>query len=234
MQAAAPVCLAVDGDEMDAHVRVCMRAFIAVGNTGDMPQVVANVWVPVAPKTAFAVSQMTGESRLQWDPFIKEQYLIDADSPGKGITTYTRTRVGLRMVSEYSSFRPPVSVGMTMKKGPWFFSLFGGGWRFTPEVRDGVAGTAAVWKYTFTIRPVWLRAVANPIGKFVLGREIGARIRAFAKACSDPQVVAAVAESPASVPLRIQDGWPDPVPEGSVRRSESSIVLGNPGLGESD
>lgn len=163
-----------------------------------MPQVVARTWVPVDPETAFAVSQTTGELRLQWDPFIRRQYLIGADQPGKGVRTYTRTRIGLRMVSEYSSFRSPVSVGMTMVEGPRFFSVFGGGWRFTPEARDDIAGTATVWKYTYSIRPTWLRGLAEPIGQRILTREIEARIRAFAKACTDPQILTAVSQPPAS------------------------------------
>jgi hypothetical protein len=80
---------------------------------------------------------------------------------------------------------------MTMVKGPWFFDSFGGGWRFVPEERDGVAGTKAVWKYTYAVRPAWLRPVAEPIGQWLLGREIEARIAAFAKACRDPRIVSA-------------------------------------------
>ncbi|MCY1247543.1 hypothetical protein D9M72_608860 [compost metagenome] len=73
-----------------------------------------------------------------------------------------------------------------MVSGPWFFGNFGGGWRFTPA--DG--GTRAVWKYTFTCRPAWLRPVAERIGSRLLGREIEKRIEAFARACEDPQLVA--------------------------------------------
>ncbi len=157
-----------------------------------MPQVTADVWVPVEPELAFAVSQTTGEVRLRWDPFIRHQHLIDADAPGKGVRTYTRARVGPRMVSEYVSYRPPTSVGMTMVEGPWFFGSFGGGWRFTPEERDGVPGTRAVWKYTYAVRPAWLRWVAEPVGQWLLGREIRARIAAWARACEDPSVLEAV------------------------------------------
>src|SRR5688500_2592497 len=121
-----------------------------------MPQVSAEAWVPVDPATAFAVSQTTGAVRLRWDPFIRHQHLIDAELPGKGVRTYTRARVGPRMISEYVSYRPPRSVGMTMVEGPWFFASFGGGWRFTAETRDGVDGTRAVWKYTYATRPGWL------------------------------------------------------------------------------
>jgi hypothetical protein len=155
-----------------------------------MPQVTSETWVPVTPETAFAVSQTTGETRLLWDPFIRHQHLIDAQRPAKGVRTLTRARIGPRMVSQYVSYRPPTSVGMTMVSGPWFFGSFGGGWRFAPETRNGVDGTRAVWKYTYTVRPTWLRFVAEPIGQKLLGREIAARIQAFARACEDPRVLA--------------------------------------------
>lgn len=160
-----------------------------------MPQVSAAQWVPVSPATAFAVSQTTGEVRLSWDPFVRRQHLVDADRPAKGVRTVTRARVGLRMVSEYASYRPPTSVGMTMVSGPWFFATFGGGWRFAPEERvlDGtpIAGTLATWKYSYAVRPAWLRPVAEPIGQWLLGREIHARIAAYALACTDADVLAA-------------------------------------------
>ena len=154
-----------------------------------MPQVTAEAWVGVPPETAFAVSQTTGELRLRWDPFIRHQHLVDADRPGVGVRTVTRARVGPRMVSRYVSYRPPTSVGMTMERGPWFFASFGGGWRFTAEERDGVTGTRAVWKYTYAVQPAFLRPVAEPIGQWLLGREIRARIAAFARACADPEIV---------------------------------------------
>lgn len=154
-----------------------------------MPQVTARVVVPVDPDTAFAVSQTTGEVRLRWDPFIREQHFLHgAMAPGKGVQTFTRARLGPRMISQYVSYRPPTNVGMTMVEGPWFFASFGGGWRFTAY--DG--GTEAVWKYTYSIRPGWLRFVAEPIGQWLLGREIRARIDAFARGCQDPEVLAAL------------------------------------------
>lgn len=159
-----------------------------------MPQVTARVVVPVDPETAFAVSQTTGELRLRWDPFIRHQRFVDgATAPGKGVRTLTVARLGPRMVSEYVSYRPPTSVGMTMVEGPWFFATFGGGWRFQAS-GDGAA-TEAVWKYTYAIRPSWLRFVAEPIGQWLLGREIRRRIAAFAAACADPEVLAAVRDA---------------------------------------
>lgn len=155
-----------------------------------MPQVVAEVDVPVPPDVAFAVSQTTGEIRLRWDPFIRRQYFLDgATAPGKGVRTFTRARIGARMISHYVSYAPPGNVGMTMEQGPWFFARFGGGWRFTARP---AGGTRAVWKYTFSCRPAWLAPVAERIGTWLLGREIRARIAAFARACEDDVVLAAV------------------------------------------
>lgn len=160
-----------------------------------MPVVHAEIDVPVDTAVAFAVSQTTGSVRLSWDPFVREQYLLDgAERPDRGVRTFTRSRHRLTMVSRYVSFVPGSHVGMTMESGPWFFEVFGGGWRF--EAIDG--GTRARWKYTFTVRPAWLRPVAHPLGRWLLGRDIVARIRAFAAACRDPRVVAAVTGSPYS------------------------------------
>lgn len=150
-----------------------------------MPRIEAEVVVPVPPEVAFAVSQTTGAQRLAWDPFIRAQHLLDgAAAPGRGVRTFTRSRHGFAMVSEYVSYKPPLQVGMTMRRGPWFFSTFGGGWRFTAV--EG--GTRAVWKYTFSTRPRWLRPVADPIGRWLLGGDIRRRIAAFARACTDPVV----------------------------------------------
>lgn len=147
--------------------------------------------MPVEPRLAFAVSQTTGAVRMRWDPFVRSQRLVDAARPAKGVRTITRTRLGLGMVSEYVSHRPPTSVGMTMVRGPWFLRSFGGGWRFSPETRGGVDGCRAVWKYTYAVRPTFLRRIAEPIGQRVLGREIDDRIAAFARACVDETVLTA-------------------------------------------
>lgn len=152
-----------------------------------MPVVESSVVVPVDPATAFAVSQTTGETRLRWDPFISRQHFLDgAEAPAKGVRTMTRHRSGLRMVSEYVSYRPPTSVGMKMVSGPWFFATLAGGWRFSPE---GPAQARAVWRYNFSCRPRWLAPLAERIGTWVLGRDIDRRIAGFARGCADPEVV---------------------------------------------
>ena len=154
-----------------------------------MPRIEATVVVPVSPATAFAVSMTQGEIRYRWDPFVRSQTLLDgATKPAKGVRTETRSRHGLRMVSEYTSFRPPGQVGMKMVEGPWFFKTLGGGWIFG-ERDDGT--TDATWRYTFTTRPRVLRPIAEPIGRWLLGRDIRRRIAGFAQGCVDPVVVEA-------------------------------------------
>ena len=152
-----------------------------------MPQVRAERLIRIDPETAFAFSQTTGDFRLKWDPFISSQGFLDgARAPGKGVRTRTRSRLGLAMVSQYVSYAPPGNVGMTMVSGPWFFTNFGGGWRFTKD--DD--GTRAVWKYTFSCRPALLRPIMERIGSRLLGYEIERRIAAFARACEDEGLVA--------------------------------------------
>lgn len=139
----------------------------------------------------FALSQSQGELRYRWDPFVRHQELLDgASEPAKGVRTLTRSRHGLRMVSEYQSMRPPTQVGMKMVEGPWFFENFAGGWSFK-ELDD--ERTHATWRYTFSCRPEWLQPVAHRIGSWYLGRDIDRRLASFAAAFDDPEVRAALA-----------------------------------------
>jgi ribosome-associated toxin RatA of RatAB toxin-antitoxin module len=157
-----------------------------------VPRVESTVTVPLDPARAFALSQTYGELRYRWDPFVREQRLLDgATAAAKGVRTWTRSRHRLTMVSEYVTFRPPTHVGMRMVSGPWFFRTFSGGWNFAPA-GDGTS-TEATWRYNFTVRPAWLAPVADRIGGWILGHDIRRRLDAFAAACADPAIVAAVA-----------------------------------------
>ncbi len=156
-----------------------------------MPRVESSVRVDVGPTIAFAVSQTQGDVRYRWDPFVRSQRLLDgAEVPAKGVRTETRSRHGLRMVSEYVSYRPPQQVGMKMVEGPWFFESFAGGWTFQP---DG-DGTKATWRYTFSVRPSWLAPIADRIGIALLQRDIDRRIAGYSRACEDPVVLASVTQ----------------------------------------
>jgi len=152
-----------------------------------MPVVESSVVVPVTPDVAFAVSQLTGEVRMRWDVFLREQRLLDgATAPAVGVRTLTISRRGLRVVSEYVSYRPPTSVGMKVTELPWFFDKLGGGWRFAPHPD----GTLATWKYNFSCRPAWLAPLAEWIGVRLIRHDMDRRIAGFAGGCEDPVVVA--------------------------------------------
>ena len=152
-----------------------------------MPRIETTVTVAVPIETAFWVSQSHGPNRLRWDPFVRSHTLLDGDRPAKDGRTEVVSRHRIKMVSQMVSFKPPTQVGMRMVSGPWFFKTFGGGWSFAPTEE----GTEALWRYTFTIRPAWLRPIGERIGQWLLQRDIEARIAAFADACLDPDVVAA-------------------------------------------
>lgn len=160
-----------------------------------MPVVESSITVPVPPEVAFAVSQTVAPVRYRWDPFVHRQHLMDgAVRPGRGVRTFTRSRHGLSMVSEYVSFAPPTNVGMKMVRGPWFFEMFAGGWRFAPA--PGEPGhTVATWRYSFRCRPAWLRPIADRIGVWLLTRDIDKRIRGYARGCTDPVVLEAARAS---------------------------------------
>lgn len=162
-----------------------------------MPVVEAVTTVPVPPDLAFAVSQTTAPVRYRWDPFVRRQHFVGgAARPGKGVRTYTRSRHGLTMVSEYVSFAPPTNVGMKMVRGPWFFEMFAGGWRFAPA--DTPGHTVATWRYSFRCRPGFLRPVLDRVGVWLLGRDIRRRIAGYAAGCADPVVLAAAREAMAA------------------------------------
>jgi hypothetical protein len=91
------------------------------------------------------------------------------------------------MGSQDTAFHPPSHVGMRMLEGPWFLSSMSGGWNFR-EAGDG--RTEATWRYNFVVRPRWLAPAGDRIGTWLLGRDIRRRIDAFARACTDPAVLA--------------------------------------------
>lgn len=149
-----------------------------------MPSVVSNSLIRATPEDCFDLSQ-SKPLRHTWDPFIKEQRLINAEVPADGVRTWTRSHHGLEMTSEYVSFRRPGVVAMRMVEGPWFFTLFAASWRFAAR-DDG--HTDATWKYRFEVRS-WMAPVARPIGVRVLGRDIDNRLEAFRVAAENPELL---------------------------------------------
>ncbi len=139
-----------------------------------------------SPADAFAVASSYGV-RLEWDPFVSAQHLVNTDAPGPGVRTYTRSRHGLTMISEYLTYREPTHMGMKMVEGPAVFRTFSGSWRFT-DVGGGLV--EVVYRYRYDCRPAWLQPLAHRIGNWYLGRDIDRRVAAFVAGCEDPDIVA--------------------------------------------
>ena len=98
----------------------------------------------------------------------------------------TRSRHGPATVSEYVSYVPPSHVGTRMARGPWSYSVFAGGRRFT-ALPGG--GTRAVWRDVFRCRPARLAPVAERISSWLLGRDVRRRIAGHARGCADEVVL---------------------------------------------
>ncbi len=151
-----------------------------------MPIVEHSVTVTGSIDDVFDLSQ-SYELRLDWDPFVRSQRPLDgADHAAKGVHTETVSRHGLRMVTEYLTFRRPTLVGMKMIDGPPIFRTFSGSWRFT-ELDDGRVDVA--FRYNFACKPTILAPIMERVGSWYLGRDIQRRIEAFRAACTDTDLL---------------------------------------------
>ncbi len=155
-----------------------------------MPRVQSQVEIDLDIQTAFKLSQTYGKIRYKWDPFVKEQHLLDgATKADKGVRTQTKSKHGLEMISEYITYNPPNHVGMKMVKGPWFFKSFSGGWNFVDTDEGRVLVT---WRYNFVCKPKLLKPLMEYFGSKILQRDIDRRLIAFKKACSDKDILSKI------------------------------------------
>ena len=153
-----------------------------------MPRTEATRTIAVPAEDAFALSMSQLDVRYAWDPFVKEQRLLHgATRPDRGVQSLTKSKHGLTMITEYTSFKPPTQVGMKLVSGPPFFGNFAGGWSFKPVAETT---TEATWRYTFSIKPTLLAPIGDRIGARLLGSDIETRLEHFARGCLDPDLVA--------------------------------------------
>jgi ribosome-associated toxin RatA of RatAB toxin-antitoxin module len=68
--------------------------------------------------------------RLEWDPFLGEARLVEAEAAGLGVRAFCVDRAGRGMETEYVSFQRPERVAVKMTRGPWMFRSFAGSWRY--------------------------------------------------------------------------------------------------------
>ena len=107
------------------------------------------------PRTLFDLSQ-DYDHRLDWDPFLSEARLVDAEAPAIGVHAWCVSRSGIGMETRYVSFRPPEACAVEMTRGPWFLRAFAGSWRFTPLAPGR---TAVDFTYHVAGRPGWITPI---------------------------------------------------------------------------
>jgi len=118
--------------------------------------------------------------RLEWDPFLKEACLLEgAEAAGPGVKARCTARNGfggLAMETIYLSFDRPVVAAVKMTKGPAVLETFAASLR-QEDVGSGL--TRVTYRFNFSTRPRWLRALAGPIASVLFLREVRQRLEAL-------------------------------------------------------
>jgi len=118
--------------------------------------------------------------RLEWDPFLQDARLLDgAAAAGLGVKarcTARRTFAGLVMETVYVSFDRPHVAAVKMTKGPPVLEAFAASLR---QEEIGPSLTRVVYRFNFSTRPRWLRAIADPIAAALFRREVRGRLDAL-------------------------------------------------------
>jgi ribosome-associated toxin RatA of RatAB toxin-antitoxin module len=139
-----------------------------------MPMVEGAIVIDAPAAGLFALSQDYALRRA-WDPFVRDmRFLGGATEAGQGVRVWVRAWTGLTMEVEFTGFRPPTSVAMRMRRGPWFLDRFAGTWLFKPRA---AGGTEVTFRYSFTVRGRYLRPLLGPIITRVFRRDVRARLR---------------------------------------------------------
>jgi ribosome-associated toxin RatA of RatAB toxin-antitoxin module len=113
--------------------------------------------------------------RLEWDPFLREMKFLDgATEAAAGLRVWVRAWNRLTMTVEYVTVNSPYVVAMKMLRGPWLFEQFAGSWRFEKRAEKA---TTVIFRYAFTTRCRWLRWFVDPLVRWIVGRDVRARLR---------------------------------------------------------
>ncbi len=102
--------------------------------------------------------------RLEWDPFLKEACLLEgAEAAGPGVKARCTARDGfggLAMETIYLSFDRPFAASLRQED-------------------IGLGLTRVTYRFNFSTRPRWLRAVTGPIASVLFLREVRQRLKAL-------------------------------------------------------
>ena len=157
-----------------------------------MPTIQSAIEIDAPAHQLFALAQ-DYRLRLQWDPFLRGMRFLDgASAPAVGVRVWVRTRIGLTMVVRYITYRAPAHVAMTMATGPWIFRRFSGAWNFYPLTHNR---TRVVFRYHFTTRPRILHLPIDAAVRWVLQREMDARLAGFKRSSETTDILQRLSDS---------------------------------------
>lgn len=118
--------------------------------------------------------------RLDWDLFLKEACLLEgAKAAGLGVKSRCTARngfAGLAMETVYVTFDRPNVAAVKMTKGPALLETFAAS---INQIDIGAGVTRVTYRFNFSTRPRWLRALIHPIAAALFRREVHERLRAL-------------------------------------------------------
>lgn len=113
------------------------------------------------------------DRRLEWDPFLSEARLVDAQNAALGARAWCVDKAGRGMETEYVSFAPPDRVAVKMTRGPWMFRSFAGSWRYEAL---GDAVTRVTFRYHVEARVSALSLGDRALTR-IMSRTMGSRLQ---------------------------------------------------------
>ena len=142
--------------------------------------------MPIAAAEVFEIIH-DYKRRLEWDTLLSEAYVEPEFSVAdKGVVTVCRGRRVLGSIAirtEYVTFEKGKVAAVRMLEPTSFFQTFAASIRHL-DLEDGTSNV--VYKFNFTSRPPFIRAICEPIMLRVLKWETGKRLRALQAFCSMP------------------------------------------------
>jgi hypothetical protein len=139
----------------------------------------AAIEIRASPEAVFDLTHDYAR-RLDWDPFLKEARLLEgAQAAGLGVKSLCTARSGFggfAMETVYVSFDRPRVAAVRMTRGPAVLETFAASLR-QEAIDAGV--TRVTYRFNFSTRPRWLRAIAGPIAAVLFGREVRQRLEAL-------------------------------------------------------
>ena len=141
----------------------------------------------IMPMSAAGVFEIIHDynQRLEWDTLLREAYIESEFSVAdKGVVTVCRGRRILGSIAirtEYVTFEKGKVAAVRMLAPTSFFQTFAASISHL-DMDDG--SSSVVYKFNFTSRPRFMRAICEPLMMRVLKWETGKRLRALRDFCS--------------------------------------------------